>query len=70
MSREVSVLVILGACGAVAIAAWLVPASMQIVAWPAGGVGRIGLFAPVADLKWALGMALACWLRSMRCGSG
>jgi hypothetical protein len=50
---------ILGACGAAAIAAWLAPASMQIVAWPARSVGRIGLFAPAADLKWAIVAALA-----------
>ncbi len=44
---------------AVAVAAWLIPASIHIVSWSGGAVGRIALFAPLYLLRWAVAAGLA-----------
>jgi hypothetical protein len=55
--------------GAVAVAVWLIPASVYIVRWPANGPTRVALFAPLARLVWigaaaAIGLvALLAWAR-------
>jgi hypothetical protein len=48
---------IFDACLAAGTAAWLVPASVQIVSWSRAGAGRVALFAPVSALRWSLGAA-------------
>jgi hypothetical protein len=58
MSRGSAAVAILGACGAVAMAAWLIPASMQIVSWSSATAGRVGLLAPAAAIKWGVAGAL------------
>lgn len=56
---------------AVAVAVYLIPASVQIVAWPAGGPVRVALLAPLSRLWWALaasvllcGVLTFAWRRS------
>ena len=66
--RASSVVVIVLSCLGVAAAAWLVPASVEIVAWPATGPARVALFAPTTRLwlSLAIGLAVAavlCYLR-------
>ena len=46
------------ACSGAAIAAWLVPASVQITTWPRAGAGRVAIFAPLFMLWWALAAAI------------
>ncbi|HEY6214035.1 MAG TPA: hypothetical protein VIW45_17195, partial [Vicinamibacterales bacterium] len=52
---------------AIAVAMWLLPASVHIVAWPASGPVRAALFAPAARLIWfatiaiVAGAVLAAW---------
>ena len=43
--------------GAVAVATWLLPASVFIARWTANGPTRVGLFMPVARLAWSAGLA-------------
>src|SRR4029450_2859372 len=56
--------------GAVAVAVWLIPASVYIVRWTANGPTRVALFAPLARLVWigaaaAIGLvALLAWART------
>jgi len=61
---------ILDACLAAGTAAWLVPASVQIVSWSRAGAGRVALFAPGYALRWSLGAAAlasaALWLLGPR----
>jgi hypothetical protein len=45
----------LAAVSGVAVAAWLLPASIHIVDWPSSGPSRVALFAPL----WTLWLALA-----------
>jgi hypothetical protein len=53
-----------------AVALWLVPASVQIVRWPAAGPVRAALFGPQYQLLWLAGIggaaaaALLVWARS------
>jgi hypothetical protein len=55
---------------AVAVAVWLIPASVSIVRWTANGPTRVALFAPLARLVWigaaaAIGLvALLAWART------
>jgi hypothetical protein len=55
--------------GAVAVAVWLIPASVYIVRWTASGPTRVALFAPLARLAWigaaaAIGLAgIVAWTR-------
>lgn len=52
-------MVVLCACVALGVAAWLVPASIHIVSWGSSGrIGRVALFASPFYLRWALGIAL------------
>ena len=56
---------------AVGVAAWLLPATIHVVTWGAGGAaGRVALFAPAYQLRWTLGAALllaaATWLAGDR----
>jgi hypothetical protein len=51
--------VVLGACGAVAVAVWLIPATIQIVRWPAPGPSRVALLAPQYRLVWLVVVACA-----------
>ena len=46
------------ACLGTAIAAWLVPASVDIVSWTRNGPARVAVFAPQYVLWWAIGAAL------------
>ena len=61
---------ILDACLAAGTAAWLVPASVQIVSWSRVGAGRVAVFAPAYALRWSLGAAAlagaALWLLGPR----
>ncbi|MGE0451494.1 MAG: hypothetical protein AB7Q29_18115 [Vicinamibacterales bacterium] len=43
---------------AVAVAAWLLPASVRIVSWPPSGPGRLALLAPTGRLVWFSALAL------------
>src|ERR1051326_4414596 len=58
---------IVAAAEAIAVATWLLPASVHIVAWPASGPVRVALFAPAARLIWfatiaiVAGAVLAAW---------
>ncbi len=51
---------IVAGVGAAAIAAWLLPASVYIVRWPASGPTRVGLFAPQSRLVWIAVIAAVC----------
>ena len=55
------VVTLVAAVEGVAIAAWLVPASVHIVSWPESGPERVALFAPLTRLRWlvAIGVILA-----------
>jgi len=63
------VAVLVAAAEAVAVAAWLVPASVHIVSWPESGPERVALFAAPSRLIGAaatglvLALALAAWSR-------
>jgi hypothetical protein len=65
--RQAAALV--AAVEAIAVAVWLIPASVVIVNWSAAGPQRVALFAPRATLVWlvAVGLlgalALAAWSR-------
>ena len=69
--RAWAVLVLAGL--AVAVAAWLIPASQFIVSWQAGTLGRVALVAPPQRLAWAslgavalTGLVGVWWRRSGR----
>jgi hypothetical protein len=47
-------LTILSAASGLGVAAWLVPASVQIASWQRAGIGRIAVFAPLYVLWMAL----------------
>ena len=49
---------ILAGMEAVAVAAWLVPASVHVVSWTAAGPFRVALFAPQSRLIWLMTAAL------------
>lgn len=53
---------------ALAVAIWLVPASIRIVSWPAAGPVRLAFLAPSRQLAWltilALGALAAAWFLS------
>ncbi len=49
---------ILAGMEAVAVAAWLVPASVHVVSWTAAGPFRVALFAPRSRLIWLMTVAL------------
>ena len=51
-------------CAGVAVAVWLLPASIHIVDWPASGPVRVALFAPLWQLWMALAVAAAVGRRS------
>lgn len=51
---------VLGALIAVAVALWLWPSSVHIVAWPRSGPQRVAVFAPLYRLIILLGAAAAC----------
>lgn len=54
-------LLALAACEAVAVALWLLPASVRIVQWPASGPVRLALMLPTWQLAVALGAgAITC----------
>ena len=55
----VELLSVLSATLATALAAWLVPASIDIVSWTPAGPGRVAVFAPLYVLWIALGGAIA-----------
>ncbi|MEO8260274.1 MAG: hypothetical protein ABI868_23205 [Acidobacteriota bacterium] len=66
--RMSSLGVIESSCLGVAAAVWLIPASIEIVAWPSTGPVRVALFAPAARLWLLLTLGLAvpavlCYLR-------
>src|SRR5262245_37953355 len=48
---------IVAGVGALAVAAWLVPATSYIVRWPADGPSRVALFAPLSRLLWLAAIA-------------
>jgi hypothetical protein len=50
---------IAAACGGLAVAFWLLPATVRIVDWPASGPVRVALFAPRQRLIWFLAAAAA-----------
>jgi hypothetical protein len=50
--RHVAIVVV--SLQAVAVAIWLIPASLHVVRWPAAGPVRVGLFASQARLVWLL----------------
>src|SRR5574342_939902 len=62
-------LAIVAGVGAVAVAAWLMPATVYIVRWTASGPTRVALFAPLPRLAGIAGLALLvlvgvfAWLR-------
>jgi hypothetical protein len=58
-ARWTDVAVIVAAAGAVAVAAWLLPASVHIVTWSAGGPSRVALLAPAGPLLWLMSGAVA-----------
>ncbi len=56
--REGSGLVLLlAACLGAAVAFWLLPASINIIAWPSAGPARVAIFAPLFRLWLALAVA-------------
>jgi hypothetical protein len=57
--RASSGVVIVLSCLGVAVAAWLVPASIEIAAWPATGPARVALFASTFRLSVSLALGLA-----------
>jgi hypothetical protein len=57
--RASSGVVIVLSCLGVAAAAWLVPASIEIVAWPSTGPARVALFASTVRLWLFLGIGFA-----------
>ena len=56
----------------VAMAAWLIPASVHIVSWSESGPERVALFAPLARFPWfvAVGLILAVALAALSLKAG
>ena len=71
---RLGVVAIVLACLGVAVAVWLVPASVEIVAWPSTGPARVALFASTRRLWLALAVgvvaAAVLHLRPRRLGDG
>jgi hypothetical protein len=61
------VVTLVAAVEAVAIAAWLIPASVHIVSWSESGPERVALFAPLTRLRWfvAIGLMVALALAAL-----
>ena len=64
------VAIIVGSLQALAVAIWLIPASLHVVRWPASGPVRVALFAPQSRLVWlmlvAAAAAVAGWVAGSR----
>src|SRR6185312_691608 len=58
VARRAPRVVIVLSCLGVAAAAWLVPASVEIVAWPATGPARVALFGSMTSLWLSLATGL------------